>query len=404
MKRDFTRIDHIRLRRRMLYGQHEQDIRQRISESISHVRSAAWGAVDLTANPFLRVHDQMSGLYNEEPILIGPAAALAAVSEQLDDVGYFTKMKNVQRDVSALREMLMLVEQTDDGIKVLQVSPDDIDATSSARDPDDLLNVKWYHTKGSETYYIEYDVKAQIYRAMQGERDISDEILGGSFNGEAYPFRDALGKPVMPWIIYRAQDTGSIFNSWTGREAVECTLQLGLLYTYFSHVVRNAAWAQRYILNAMPLGAEITEDDDIEGVASTRQRIDSDPSTVLMLKSYDGMQSQIGDFSSPVDPAKVIEAIKVYEDRAMESILGSSVVKNDSDIRSGYSLAVSREESIKAQKGFLPLFRRSDRKLLALVSQYLGYNTTLKDWDIKYPAIMTDEEKIAAGLMPAPVE
>ena len=395
MKRDFARIDHIRLRRRMLYGQHEQDIRQRISESISHVRRAAWGAVDLTANPFLRVHDQMSGLYFEEPILFGPAAALSAVTEQLDEVGYFTKMRNIQRDVSALREMLILVEPSDNGIKVLQVSPDDIDAVSSPRDPDDLLNVKWYHTRGSETYYIEYDVRDQIYRAMKGDLDISEEILGGNFSGDAYPFRDALAKPVMPWIIYRAQDTGSTFNSWTGREAVECTLQLGLLYTYFSHVVRNAAWAQRYILNAMPLGAEITEDDDIEGVASTRQRIDSDPSTVLMLKSTDGMQSQIGDFSSPVDPAKVIEAIKVYEDRAMESILGSSVVKNDSDIRSGYSLAVSREEQVKAQKGFLPLFRRADRKMLTLVSHYLGYNTTLKDWDIKYPAIMTDEEKIA---------
>jgi hypothetical protein len=385
----------------MLYGQHEQDIRQRISESISHVRRAAWGAVDLTANPFLRVHDQMSGLYNDEPIIYGPASALAAVSEQLDDIGYFTKMKSVQRDVSALREMLILVEMDGNGIKVLQVSPDDIDAISSPRDPDDLQNVKWYHNNGSETYYIEYDAKAQIHRAMKGELDISMEILGGYFNGEAYPFRNALGQPIMPWIIYRAQDTGSTFNSWTGREAVECTLQLGLLYTYFSHVVRNAAWAQRYILNAMPLGAEITEDDD---EAQPRQRIDSDPSTVLMLKSTDGMQSQIGDFASPVDPAKVIEAIKVYEDRAMESILGSSVVKNDSDIRSGYSLAVSREESIKAQKGFLPLFRRADRKLLALVSQYLGYNTTLKDWDIKYPAIMTDKEKIAAGLMPAPIE
>ena len=343
----------------------------------------------------------MSGLYNDEPVVYGPGSALAAVSEQLDDIGYFTKMKSVQRDVSALREMLILVEMDSDGIKVLQVSPDDIDAVSSPRDPDDLQNVKWYHNNGSESYYIEYDPKAQIYRAMRGELDISMEILGGDFNGEAYPFRDALDRPIMPWIIYRAQDTGSTFNSWTGREAVECTLQLGLLYTYFSHVVRNAAWAQRYILNAMPLGAEITEDDD---EAQPRQRIDSDPSTVLMLKSTDGMQSQIGDFASPVDPAKVIEAIKVYEDRAMESILGSSVVKNDSDIRSGYSLAVSREEQVKAQKGFLPLFRRADRKLLTLVSHYLGYNTTLKDWDIKYPAIMTDEEKIAAGLMSAPTE
>jgi hypothetical protein len=150
----------------------------------------------------------------------------------------------------------------------------------------------------------------------------------------------------------------------------------------------------------MPLGAEILDDEE---ESQPRTRVDSDPSTVLMLKSTDGMQSQIGDFSSPVDPAKVIEAIKVYEDRAMESILGASVVKNDSDIRSGYSLAVSREEQVKAQKGFLPLFRRADRKMLTLVSHYLGYNTTLKDWDIKYPAILTDAEKIEAGLM-APVE
>jgi hypothetical protein len=404
MNRDYNRIDHIRLRRRMLYGLHEQDIKQRIADNISHVRRAAWGAVDMTSNPFLRIHDQMTGLYNEEPVIYGPANALDAVSIQLDEIGYFTKMKGVQRDVSALREMLMLIEMGENGVQVLQVSPDDIDAISSPRDPDQLLNVKWWHTKNSETYYIEYEPGRKIYRAMKGEVDISEEILGGYFMGDAYPFRNSLNEPIMPWIIYRAQDTGSTFNSWTGREAVECTLQLGLLYTYFSHVVRNSAWAQRYILNAMPLGAEITEEDEIEGASSTRSKIDSDPSTVLMLKSYDGLQAQVGGFSSPVDPAKVIEAIKVYEDRAMESILGSSVVKNDSDIRSGYSLAVSREEQIKAQRGFLPLFRRSDRKMLNMISQYLGYNTSLKDWDIKYPAIMSDEEKIAADLMLEPKE
>jgi hypothetical protein len=392
MKRDFERIEHIRLRRRMLYGRHEGDVKKRIAESISNVRRAAWGSVDMTSNPFLRIHDQMSAMYNEEPVIVGPSGAMESVFRELDETGFWTKMKGVQRDVSALREMLILVEKGEDGITFLQVSPDDIDAVASPRDPDQLTNVKWYH----ENYYIEYDHKALIYRAIKDDKDISEEILGGAFNGEAYPFRNALGQPVMPWIIYRAADTGSVFNSWTGMEAVECTLQLGLLYTYFSHVVRNSAWAQRYILNAMPLGADIQDDED--GLA-TRAEIDSDPSTVLMLKSTDGMQSQIGDFSAPVDPAKVIEAIRIYEDRALESILGASVVKNDSDIRSGYSLAVSREEQIKAQKSFKPLFRRSDRKVLNLVANYLGFNTSLQDWDVIYPAIMTDAEKVDAGLI-----
>jgi hypothetical protein len=406
MQRDLQRIEHIRLRRRMMYGQHEQDIKNRIAESLSSVRRAAWGRVDMSSNVFKRIHEMMGALYNEEPIIYGPASALAAVSEQLDEVGYWTKMRTLQRDVSAFREMLMLVEPTAEGVKVLQVTPDDVDVHSSPRDPDDLQNVKWWHngSGSTETYYIEYEPASLTYRAVKGDRDISDEILGGNFSGEAYPFRNALGQPVMPWIIYRAEDTGSTFNSWTGREAVECTLQLGLLYTYFSHVIRNSAWAQRYILNAIPLGAEIEEDDDIEIGTSTRARIDSDPSTVLMLKSIEGQQAQIGGFSSPVDPAKVIEAIRMYEERAMESILGNAVTKNDSDIRSGYSLAVSREESQKVQRSFLPLFRRSDRKLLNMVSQYLGYNTSLKDWDVKYPAVMTDEERIASGLVPEPKE
>jgi len=66
-------------------------------------------------------------------------------------------------------------------------------------------------------------------------------------------------------------------------------------------------------------------------------------------------------------------------------------MRTSSDIRSGYSLAVSREEKIALQKGYAPTFRYSDKLLLQLVSRLLGNSTTVREWDIIYPSLIIEE-------------
>jgi len=388
---DILRKDHVRLRRRILYGQHEADISERISQMISLVRKSAWGKPDMTANVFKQVHEMVSILYNEEPIVTSDIEGSQQVIEQLQEAGFWTKMKSVQRDTSALREMAILVEPSYEdnvaGVTILPVSPDVLDIKVHPRDTSKLLEVRWSVKDDEDKEVIlEYIPQREIYRAIQDGMDISESFLGGTFIGEAYPYRDSKGTALMPWILYRAQDTGSLWNSWTGREAVEATLQLGVLYTFFMHIIRNAAWAQRYAVNAIPVGADIDDEGDM---SQARANVVSDPSTILILKQLqEGIQPSVGSLAAPIDSEKIISSIRVYETRILDAVIGADVSRTTSDIRSGYSLAVSRDSLLQVQKAMMPLFKKSDIEVLKLVAAYNGIQTSNKDWSIFYPALL----------------
>ncbi len=53
---EVRRIEHSRLRRRVVYSMHERDIRDRLTLAIGNVRREAWGPIDLTANPARHVY------------------------------------------------------------------------------------------------------------------------------------------------------------------------------------------------------------------------------------------------------------------------------------------------------------------------------------------------------------
>ena len=81
--------------------------------------------------------------------------------------------------------------------------------------------------------------------------DVSERILGGTFTGGAYPWQTPEG-PILPWVTYHASRTPWFWDSFTGREVVEGTLQLGVLMTHYTHLVQAASWAQRYAYGAEP--------------------------------------------------------------------------------------------------------------------------------------------------------
>ena len=376
------RVEHTRLRRRLLYSQFESDLDGRIRQAVGNVKADAWKPIDLTANPYLSIWQQTAVLYDVAPEVV-TAGGSEPVASALVEAGAWALMQRVQRDTLGLREMLLRVSASDSGDLVVRpVFPDMVQVECSPYDPASPVKVKeWMHDPELGWVRHVYDIRdplAPLYAVFTtaGE-NVSDRVLGGEFSGEAYPFRLAEGTPILPWVLYHASETGCVWDPYTMREVVEGSLMLGVYLTFFGHVLRDASWPQRYVVGARVLGA-----DAVDGEGNTlagRREVVTDPATLLELEldpTYTG-QPLVGQWNASADPEKLLTAITMYEARilTLAGIAQADVSRTDSNIRSGYSLAVSREQVRTLQRVYEPQFRRGDLQLLAVSAALLNRAT-----------------------------
>ena len=396
---ELPRVRHTALRRRLLYSEFEADLVRLMEQQLGTVRRDAWGHPDLTANPYLSLWSQSSRLYAEEPDVVPPDASAAPFVDALATAGVWAMMQRVQRDTLALREMLVRLDVVDGGLTMRTVSPDFVEASSHPRNPSQPVRVTEAMQIGSRWFRVVTDVSDPAYPSYYAEDehgvDASDEVLGGRFDGAAYPYRDSAGAPILPFVLYHAALTGCLWDPYTMREVVEGSLNIGLLLTYYQHVVRNCAFAQRYIVGAEVMGAGV--EGDAQG---TRRAIVTDPASVLMLDVGEGgAQPLIGQWVSPVDPEGLLRPISMYERRILllAGLAPPDVAKQEADIRSGYSLAVQRESVREAQRLYEPMFRRGDTELLRVAAALINGAT-----GTAYPE--TGYRIVYRGLPPSPVE
>jgi len=362
------RWDHTRRRRRLLYSMQEMDLRRAIQEHVGSTRAKVWGAPDLSANPYLSLWETVSRMYAESPAIFGMDETAAVVAE----AGYWSLMQRGQRDTLALRELGMAIEIIDGKPVYTPLFPDLLEGVAAPGEPSQPVRLTYTRTHpGVGWVRVTWDLENEIYEARKPDgTDVSEEVLGGIFRGKSYPFRDADGAAIMPVVLYHAAETGTLWDAHTGAEIVEGSLLLGVYLTYWGHVVRTCAWAQRYTAGVEIDGAEVDSDNP----STTTREIIPDPATVLQMRaSEDGGQPVIGQWAPPVDPDVLIGAIRTYEERLVESAgLRVDVTRQSSDIRSGYSLAVQRDAIREAQRVYEPLFARSDALVLTKTAQLLG--------------------------------
>lgn len=392
---DLARVDHTRLRRRMLYSCYESDLDVLLRQALGNVRADAWKPIDLTANPYLSLWQQVAVLYADAPdvrVRPGDEGVLSAV----DDAALWPLMQRVQRDTLGLREMLLRVEVDAEGVAVVRaVYPDLVEAWARQGHPSQLARIREAvqdATHGWLWHDLDItDPAAPCYVVVTPAGvDLTAAVLGADYSGAAYPYRRADGAPILPYVLYHAAETGYLFDPFSMREIVSGSLLLGLYLTYFGHILRNAAWAQRYAIGAEPAGAEIPEGDH----SSSRREVVSDPATLLILRADPNMSGQptVGQWTSPADPEAVLRAISMYERRVLTlaGIQSPAVTRQDSDVRSGYSLAVARESIRELQRTFEPQFRRGDAQTLALVATLLNratgtvYSEEPRDYRVAY--------------------
>lgn len=374
---DIERVEHTRLRRRLMYSQHESDLLGRMRVELGDVRADFVGKPDLTANLPLSLWSQVSVLYNDEPETMTDAVTAQLVS-RVADVGLWPLMQRVQRDTLGFREMLMDVQyDEEDKAPIFRpVYPDMVTARGDPRRPSRAIEIS--EARNTEEYGWCWfrrsiaipEMPTFHVTTMRGD-DVTRAVLGGAFDGPAYPYRYADGRPHLSYAWYHAAETGFLFDPYTLREIVEASLNVGVLLSYYRHVVRNAAWAQRYTVGTTIRG--VAEAGTLPQDA--RKEIVADPATVLQMDQSEGSaQALVGQWGPPVDPESILRSISAYERRAklLAGFQDPDVTRQEADVRSGYSLAVSREAVRDAQRVFEPQFRKGDQALLAMAAAVIN--------------------------------
>jgi hypothetical protein len=409
------RWEHTDLRMRMLRGEWEQDLDRRLQRMIDPARYSAWGgryATDLSSNVFKSVVTQLACLYDRTPTLshdtnadglIGPGGAMARS-------GVWSLMQRVAQMVIGSREYLVRVSFTEEhGLRYRPIRPSLVSAAADPERPEQptyLREARLRKHPERDDWIWTWEIldvsnpEAPQYRIAEstttGEgADLTAAYLGvESLSGDAYPYRRRDGRPVLPVVLYHAENTGHLWDPYTWSEVVEGSLTAALLFSFFTHAMRQASWPQRYGVNIRVPGAETV---DVEG-AGRRQRLPTDPASLLLLESDGDVQPMIGQFGPGADVDTLLSSIMSYETRvASWAGVSASDVHRSGAARSGYAIAISNEGKRAAARRFEPQFRDGDTRLAMLSAILLnrakGTNFPEGGYRIRYESVPESAEE-----------
>lgn len=402
---DEARRSAARQRLRILRGEWIDDLAAHLAVHFDAVRERIVGKPDISTNVLGSVVDQLSVLYAQgATVQHQDAAAAVRASEMLAEAGWASLGTEVQRYTLGLREGFLRPSLTSDGRLLLRVvTGDHIHAEASSDEPDlpALVVEARLRTVGGETgwYHDILDVRDKaaptyrIVRARDGE-DVTALVRDGE-TGWPAQFRRADGTPVMPYVTYHAQRTGRLWNWRVGSEAVEGTLTTAVLWTWWIHCVRDAAWAQRWTLDANARGTSARG-----AGASMAASIATDPSSVMQFESR-GDRAAIGQWNPAIDPLTLGTSIGEFEARLLVHFGLSPGDAQRTEAQSGYAITLNRSAIRQAQRSYAPQFARADTYLLLLVSCLMrGTPNAIPEdgWTVTYPGLPKDWSEIQADI------
>ena len=408
---DAERVEHSRLRHRLLTGAWKQDLEQVLAREIGPVRLRSWGEGDRTKNVFRNVVSQLSVLYDTEPVISHeqPGAA-EELTKIVKDAGLWQFAGQLQQTTVGLREglyRLAVINNDEVGplLSIRVVSPDMITAEPNENQPDKPVSITEYRlrTIDGELKWTrdETNIRGEPYfrvLSADGSEDLSGMFLGrdGGLVGEEYPYY-CEGEPCLPYTLYHAERKSHLFSPFTGFELVEGSLIVAVLWTFWRHCVRDASWPQRYAVGVRPAGGLNPQP------GSNMAYIPTDPASLLNFEPSSDTNPILGQFQAGADPVALGEAIRAYAaDLSMDfGISETDLARLGGSPRSGYAISLSREGVRSAQRRAEPQFRQGDLETLSKICSFwnraTGSSLPESGWEINYPGVpLSTEEKTQA--------
>jgi hypothetical protein len=285
-------------------------------------------------------------------------------------------MQRVQRDTLGLREMLVRLDAVERRgvpgeyeITHRAVTPDVVTAAPDHDRPDVPVEIREARVRDGEWAWDVLSVVGTPSYTTQPIRRGAEPI---NLAPQGYPYVDQDGVPELPYVLYHAQRTGHLWDISSTRELMEGTLNLGVYYSLWGHVLRAASWPQRWAVDLQVGGSQ-----PLSGEADTIQTsVITDPGTVALFYSSAQAQGQpqIGQWQTSADPEALIGAISQYERRLVTyaGINAADQIRMAGDPRSGYAVSVSRDAQREVQRRFEPQFRAGDLQALRLAAILLN--------------------------------
>lgn len=412
------RWEHTRHRRALMEGTWLSLLESRLQEQLGSVRRAAWGRADQSSNPFKVVATELATLYDAPPDVrhhasVDNAEALTGEGGLIDRANLWPQMSRFQSMVIALREMWMRVDVEDGRLSYRPVSPD---MTIAEADPSRptvplayaelrprMINGKpqwtWDAFDIRDPAYPTYKVHIATDGAGFGE-DITRQVLGADYSGEAYPYRRQAGAPVLPVVLYHASLYGDrLFDCYNGLELYEGSLNLSVFYSFLSHTLRDASFPQRYAVGVRVAGLE-----QVDGqTRSARTEVITDPTTILMLDPVsETTQPMVAQFAAGADVATLESTIAAIAHRlATDAGLSPSELQRTSgSAKSGYAISLSNEGKRVVQRRYVAQFRYADEALVGLsaiiYNRAMGTQFPEGGYSVIYREIPLSPEELSA--------
>lgn len=237
------------------------------------------------------------------------------------------------------------------------------------------------------------------------EEDITKIVFGGRpQSGDDYFWRftrGALaGKPFVAPELYHRGIAQTLFDRDSGSEIAQGALTVGVLYTFWLHICKDASWPQRVVEGMILAG---TTSDEDEGPAS----VPADPAALIAFaREHPDRPGQFHQFDPGADPEVFLRAIRAYEQTLTEQM-----VPIDYSSTGGDPLAMEADAIKRQVETLYPTCREHDARYLAkcaaicnLATRAAGYEGEPTDfpedgYGILYPA---EIEAIRAAIAAAP--
>lgn len=421
---DESRWQHTALRRRMLQGTWEQDLEDELYRHLPSDRREAWGPSDLSSNVFEQVTRQLAVLYTEKPIITnsnGDIEALVGHDGYLYKAGLWPLMQRMQQYTLGLRECIMRIDVSPHsqnavadypGLQYRIVTPDYVICDASPDVPDEPtyfaeLRLRQINNKHVYVYDV-FDIRDKanpkfgMFKANADGTigdDVSNEVMGHpTHQGANYPYFDSNGQPFLPIVMYHAEKTGYLWDTYAQSQLVFGSLQSAVFYCFYSHLLKDCSWPQKYAIGVTLQGLTQLDQDSV----ARRAGISTDPSTILMFQPTEDTQPVLGQFAAGADVASFLESIAKYEYRVATSagISPSELQRTSGDPRSGYALAISRTGQRESQKKYSSVFRMADEMLMQksaiLANRFLGESLPEDGYRVAYQALPLSPDEIKA--------
>lgn len=365
-----------RLRRRLLDGAWDQDLRHHLSKHLDPQKQGAWGKPTRALNLYRSVIGQLAVLYLSEPDITHDAIDDAA-NDYLDTLPIWSQHVKLQRYVLGLGEAAVRVgwhpgnHAGDAGLQLRVVAPDRLWIMDDPKAPGEPVVVREAVRRkdpiGDEWrwYWDVYDISdpTMPYFAIVTADENRDDVTAVFGATRAWQWFDETGKPYLPWVLYHAEEHGELWCANVWDELCEGTLDLGMLATHFLHAVKDASWVQKYALNAKLRGLSRKG-----GGKDERSAISTDPASILLFDT-DGEAGSLGAFPQAIDPMNVIDALKAYTSMVAANVGLSASDLEKADRESGVAIQIRRDAVRRYQQRYTTVFQRADQKLLRTIAR-----------------------------------